>query len=157
MPKDFREDEPGADEETDEEFEESDDEADDDFSEEGGSVDLDSDEILDDPEFEDDGEEELVSPRPTVKRRTTLKAGPLIEGYPRARLEKPDIAAEVWDRLQTKYGEGRRVAYALSANLKLHDVVDHKVFGVGFVIEITGPTKAEVLFREGLRKLVHSR
>ena len=47
--------------------------------------------------------------------------------------------------------------YSLQAVLQKGSMIEHKKFGVGFVIEVPSRNKAEVLFEDGLRKLVHSR
>lgn len=157
MPKNRDEDFEGREEEIDDDFEGGDDEGSD---EEGGSddgpVDFDSDEVLDDPDFDEDGDEDVVSARP-AKRRPVVKKVPTIEGVPKTRLDKPDVAGEVWTKLKAKHGESAAVPYKLSLSLKVNDIIDHKTFGLGFVVEVPSPTKADVIFSDGLRKLVHGR
>lgn len=151
-----RDDYEGREEETEEDFEGGEEElGDDEFGEEG-PVDIDSDEVLDDPDFEDDGDEEVVAARP-AKRRPLVKKVPTIEGVPKTRLDKADVAAEVWEKMKAKHGEAAALPYRISSAFRQGDAVDHKVFGLGFVLEVPSPLKVEVLFAEGLKKLVHGR
>lgn len=151
-----REDFEGREEEMDEDFEGGEDElGDDEFGEEG-PVEIDSDEVLDDPDFEEDSDEEVVAARPT-KRRPVVKKVPTIEGVPKTKLDKADVAAEVWEKMKARQGEGSAVPYKISSIFKQTDVVDHKAFGIGFVLEVPSPLKVEVLFADGLKRLVHGR
>jgi hypothetical protein len=137
--------------------EESDEELSDDEFGDDGPVDFDSDEVLDDPEFEDEGDEEgAVAARP-AKRRVAAKKVPTVEGVPRTRLDKADVAAEVWEKMKGRHGEGAAEPYSIRSTFRNGDVIDHKAFGIGFVLEVHGPGKIEVLFHDGLRKLVHGK
>lgn len=139
------------------EGESEDDFADDEFAGDDDNIDFDSEESFEEAEFDEDADEEVVAPRPAAKRRPAPKKAPTIEGVPKTKLEKSDVAAEVWGRMMARFGERKAEPYTLARQLKADDVIEHKTFGTGFVIEISAPTKAEILFRDGLRKLVHSR
>jgi hypothetical protein len=145
------------------------DEIDDDFEGGGGDDDVDgdfgdSDVELDDEDvahedgdFDEDGDDEVVARAP-VKRRAPARSVPQIEGVAKTKLEKPDICAEVWEKVGRKYENEKGVPYSIRMKLNREDrVVEHNVFGTGYVIEIESPTRVEVLFKDALRKLVFNR
>ncbi|MBX2813866.1 MAG: hypothetical protein KTR25_18765 [Myxococcales bacterium] len=47
--------------------------------------------------------------------------------------------------------------YSIRAPLDMHQVVEHPKFGTGIVFSLKTDNKAEVIFRDGPRLLVHSR
>lgn len=71
-----------------------------------------------------------------------------------ADISKADGQAAAWDRIQARMATTEPKPWSLSVELHEFDVLDHKVFGKGFVIQLITPTKAEVLFHDGLKKLV---
>ncbi len=133
----------------------SDDDGDGDFSDSG--LDIGDDEVsLDDADADaDDDDEDVVRPAP--KRRAPTKAVPMIEGVPKTKLEKPEICAEVWEKLSQRLVDQPQIPYTIQTPLVANALINHKTFGLGFVVDITSPTRAEVLFQDTLRKLVHSR
>lgn len=143
------------DEEFEDDFEGGEEEADGDFAD--SELEFDDEEVaIDEGETDEDADEDVIS-RVVPKRRVPVKAAPSIEGVAKTKLEKPNIYAEVWERLNVKHGDNKPVQYAISTKLQRHDLIHHKNFGLGFVTEIQSPTRAEVLFKDALRKLVHNR
>ena len=61
--------------------------------------------------------------------------------------------AEAWKRL-TDVEEGDIQPYSIRLKLSEGVVIRHSKFGVGVVIKMTDTTKAEVLFSDGMRRLV---
>lgn len=148
-----------VDAEEDEEYEaeaESEEDFDDDFSSDDENIDLDSDDVLDSDDFDDDAEEEAPVRAP-AKRRPAPKKVPSIEGVAKSKLEKPEAAEEVWNKLRNRMGDAQPVPYSIREKLSPNLVIEHARFGIGFVTEILGPAKAEVLFKDGLRKLIHNK
>lgn len=146
------------------------DEEDEDAFEESGDDDIDEEEEIEDPEesfddddsfHEDDSDDDsdtlLEAPADVSIRRRSGKKGLIVEGEPKAKLMKPEVAKQVWDRLATKYEgiESRR--YNLKDSFAVDDVIAHSKFGRGYVIEVPGKEKVEVLFEEGLKRLVHEK
>ena len=106
----------------------------------------------------DPADEKIIkAPTRTRTRRRTAARGPTIEGIPKAKLEKPEMAKEAWDKLAARFADAEIVDYGLTVTLAENDVVKHPKFGTGFVVEIPGARKAEILFEDGLRKLVFGR
>ncbi len=60
---------------------------------------------------------------------------------------------EAWARLTSVKGEEQK-SYTIRLKLTEGDVIKHSKFGLGVVVEMTDSTKAEVLFEDGLRRLV---
>ncbi len=112
---------------------------------------------IDDAETDDEEQDIIKAPTRTRTRRRTAARGPTIEGIPKAKLEKPEMAKEAWDKLASRFADAEIVDYTVTVTLTENDVVRHPKFGIGFVVEIPGARKAEILFDDGLRKLVFGR
>lgn len=121
------------------------------------NLDMEDDDLMEGDDFEEDEEETVVRSRPAAKRRPASKAAPTVEGVPKSRLINKQTVAEVWQRLNERNAEVTPVPYAISVRLQVGDVIQHARFGVGHVIEVPGPTKAEIVFEDQVRKLVHNR
>lgn len=127
----------------------------DDFGDDEIEIEADDDSDFGDDGFDDEEEEEPVRARP--KRRPARKKEPEIEGVPRKKLDKPEVIAEVWQKLRKRRGDGDAIPWSLTAKLQLDDVVTHSKFGVGYVIGMPAVQKAEILFEDAVRKLVCNR
>lgn len=103
---------------------------------------------------EDDSSESAAVARP--RRRVSTRQA-TVGGVPRSKLEKAEHAAKAWAELSTKITDDAPAPYSIRGNYAKDTRVDHPKFGVGFVIEVSGPTKIDVLFEDGLRKLVQNR
>ena len=119
------------------------------------TFDIESDDIGDSDD--DDYDDSVSRSRTPVKRRTVTRAVPMVEGVPKSKLDQADIAKTVWDRMSERAEGLDVVTYAISGSYQVGQVVDHKKFGRGFVIEVIPPQKVEILFEDGLRKLVYGR
>lgn len=140
-------------EETDDDFESEDEFESDDV---GVDLEMDNDDIVsDDDDFEE--EEEAPRPRPVAKRRVQPRSVPHIEGVPKTKLTDAAVVEEVWQKLDDRFSDVEATPYALSVQLEEGSVIGHAKFGRGFVIEITPPNKAEVIFRDAVRKLIFGR
>jgi hypothetical protein len=133
--------------------------------------DIDSDDVdsdLDGLDASDDLEEENESDNYSdVSVATAVRANPkrastvrkknsrvIEELFGDADISKADGQAAAWDRIQARMANITPKDWSLSVELHEFDVLDHKLFGKGFVIQLITPTKAEVLFHDGLKKLV---
>ena len=58
-----------------------------------------------------------------------------------------------WESLYNAVDRSRAVPYDINGKFKVSDLVEHPVFGFGFVKSVIKPNKMEVLFEEG-RKLL---
>lgn len=118
--------------------------------------------VLEDDDFDDpdeDDEEDKLAPKPLrpAPKRSTLRGSNAVGGVPRAKLDDPKVAAEVWTKLRDGVGNIAPLDYAISATFKPDDIISHPKFGVGFVIAVPGGTKVEILFSDQVRKLVQGR
>lgn len=62
-----------------------------------------------------------------------------------------------WRRLMADADKTNRVKYSVKVKLNQGDVVQHPTFGDGIVMRIAHPDKAEVLFQNDTKLLIHSR
>ncbi len=67
------------------------------------------------------------------------------------------VTAEDYERLIQGHDLTKAQKYTMQQPLTHNDIVDHKKFGVGLVVEIREGNKAQVAFPEGGKVLVHSR
>jgi hypothetical protein len=68
------------------------------------------------------------------------------------------VAVEIeWKRLMHEGSKAARVKYSPKAKLSLGDVIEHPSFGEGVVTRIQHPDKAEIIFQNDVKLLVHSR
>lgn len=68
-------------------------------------------------------------------------------------MASPENLLSAWKRL-TSVEDGEIKPYSIRLKLSEGDVIRHTKFGIGIVVEMTDSTKAEVLFEDGLRRLV---
>lgn len=114
------------------------------------------DSFMSDGEDEDSDEEE-AAPAPRPRRRPPTRPG-TIGGVARSRLDKPEHALKAWEELSLHIDEAvEPEPYTIRGNYEKDSRVEHPTFGVGHVVEISGPSKIEVLFQDCLRKLVQNR
>jgi len=137
---------------------EMDDDFGDDFEDDDKPVDLESEDAVFGDGGDDDEEEEVIETRPSRRRAAPRKKKELrVAGIPRTRLDKPEFATKAWTKLTKKKKDDDAVEYSIRITLAVDDIIEHKKFGRGYVIALPSVQKAEVLFEDGLRKLVHAR
>jgi hypothetical protein len=146
-----------ASEEDDEVYDEDEEELDEDEELEEPDEDFDDDGAFLDDEGDDDDDSLLEAPTDVSIRRRSGKKGLVVEGEPKAKLEKAEVAKQVWDRLTKKFDGVSAEHYSMQGSFQVDDVVSHPKFGRGYVIEVPGKDKIEVLFEEGLKRLVHEK
>lgn len=83
-----------------------------------------------------------------VKKKTTTK---------RATRKKKLDPAEIFDSLDEKFKDKNPVPYSMSGSFNEQDVIEHKVFGKGFVTSLPKSKQIEVAFIDGSRTLACKR
>lgn len=73
------------------------------------------------------------------------------------REEAAAAAAVDFDVLCQKVDLSTASKYSIKSNLEVHQVVEHPKFGTGIVFALKEDGKAEVVFRDGPRVLIHGR
>jgi hypothetical protein len=140
-------------------------EPEDDFESDDADVDLDGIDSGDDSQEEEPADRYsdvsvASAVRATPKRQQVRKKSSrfIEELFGEADLSKVEGQLAAWEyispRMQTAIDEAKIKQWSLDVELHDEDVVTHKTFGTGFVIQLLTPTKAEVLFQDGLKKLV---
>jgi len=142
---------------------------DDDFSDEelgeveeedGPVFEEEEDASFDDEDPDDDDEDSLLpsrAARGATAKRPVARATQMVGGVPRPKLDDIKVAGEVWQRLCDDHGDADGTPYSVQGRFSMDAAVDHKAFGRGFVIGVPGGNKVEVLFQDGVRKLVQGR
>lgn len=115
------------------------------------------DDSFDDPDDEEEEDEYAPKPIRPAPKRSSLRGTNVVGGVPRAKLDDPKVAAEVWGKLRDGVQNISPIDYSIDKTFKPDDILLHKSFGVGFVISVPGGTKVEVLFSDQVRRLVQGR
>jgi hypothetical protein len=85
------------------------------------------------------------------------RPGPRATGARSAEGGPKRAAAEGFDQLLSARDVGAAQPYSPKKRFSLNDVVDHTVFGRGFVSAIKDGDKVEITFRGDVKVLVHGR
>ena len=143
----------------------------------GEDVDDDLDLDFDDSESDDDDDDDDDKPKAKAKakakpkpkatkavkkdtpKRAAKKRGTTIETIMDAsRLDDNEDAAKAWELISRDATDiTKKIKYTLKASYEPYQVITHKSFGVGYVRNILSPTKIEVIFEEGFKRLVCNR
>ncbi len=70
---------------------------------------------------------------------------------------EPKDHHEFWVECMGKLAAKPLMPYKISTCYKMNDVVDHKIFGKGFVSRVVDFEKIEVIFEQGVKLLVHGK
>ncbi|MCX7657917.1 MAG: hypothetical protein N2Z57_04480 [Oscillospiraceae bacterium] len=62
-----------------------------------------------------------------------------------------------WQKKMQEKASSPRIEYSIKATLKEGDVIRHPTFGDGIVMKLHFPNKAEILFQDDVRTLLHSK
>jgi len=111
-----------------------------------------------DSDLKDANYDDVVKANPKrLNAAQRKKAASVIEGIiSHAELTDPEGQARAWKKLSDKIGVAHARPFDMTAELTENDVIDHPRFGVGFVVQLLTPTKVEVIFEDGLKKMAHN-
>lgn len=152
-------------EEPEESFEEFEDDFDDDADLE---ADLDDDVDLDDSDvdeksskeeplevgFDEKTYEQALRANPKRLAMVQKRAGIIENILDRAELDSADGIKKAWETLNKEIDTKFPKPYAISDQYEANQVVAHPSFGIGFVNAILTPTKVEIIFESGIKRLV---
>ncbi len=93
--------------------------------------------------------EEALTVTPDIRPEQKPRPAPQERGH-FARAAKQEAA---WQEAMLRHSGETAKPYGMNAVFVLRDLVEHSVFGLGEVIEITRPDKMSVLFQEGVKVL----
>lgn len=82
--------------------------------------------------------------RPQSKPKT-----PATKRVPRA----SSVKQSEWQALKEKTSGQAAITYSMTSSFKAGDIMEHSMFGTGFVLTYCNPGKVEVLFADGVKKL----
>ncbi|MAF91480.1 MAG: hypothetical protein VX583_09305 [Bdellovibrionota bacterium] len=89
----------------------------------------------------------LTKPKSAAKKKTTASA--------KKRASKT-VAPSTWAELNERANTDKAVDYNFKNTYEANTVLDHKKFGIGFIIKVEGQ-KMEVVFQDQIRQLIHGR
>ena len=87
------------------------------------------------------------------EKKTTGKKAPAKRGTRKKKLDP----AEIFGNLDEKFKDKNPVPYNMSESFNEKDVIDHKVFGKGFITSLPTSQQIEVAFIDGTRTLACNR
>tara|TARA_B100000686_G_C16213602_1_gene676697 strand:- start:97 stop:588 length:492 start_codon:yes stop_codon:yes gene_type:complete len=94
-----------------------------------------------------------ANPKRAQARRKAART--MVEGVLNyAELSKPEGQLKAWEMMNEKTEAAVPKEYSLKSSFVQNDTIEHKKFGIGFVLEELSDTKISVLFEDGIRKLV---
>jgi hypothetical protein len=102
------------------------------------------------------GEHIYQAPRDARKIKGATAAPPAPKkkaGTGRAKPDPRNAERQEWENLRPKMNTDRAIDYAMDGQFKLNALVNHPIFGIGLVQQVTGAKKMGVLFQDG-RKLL---
>ena len=84
---------------------------------------------------------------------------------PKAKADKESYEREIktvsieaeWTRLMKESASIQPVPYSPKKTFEVGAVIDHPSFGKGIVTKVVFPDKAQILFRDDLRTMIHSK
>lgn len=86
------------------------------------------------------------------------KRASIIEGIlDRSELGTPDGIKKAWELLNKEINTSVHKPYSVSEKFHENEVVSHPLFGIGFVSQILSPTKVEIVFEGGIKRLACNR
>ncbi|MCA9564760.1 MAG: hypothetical protein KC561_14790, partial [Myxococcales bacterium] len=68
--------------------------------------------------------------------------------------DTPEGAKRAWDKALADVDRSSAKPYNMTSSFEVGDVIAHKKFGDGIVNQALGESKVEVLFEDGLKRLV---
>jgi len=93
-------------------------------------------------------------PAPKTVRSTTSSTSSRPSTAPRSVKKDPAQAdRDEWLSVRQNLNVDRAIPYSMTVKCKVHDVVDHPVFGLGLVKLLIAPNKMQVLFEDGIKLL----
>jgi hypothetical protein len=87
---------------------------------------------------------------PAAKRAPTQRTA-------KASAAGPSKAASEWQRYVTGKSGADFRAYSISQRFEPSDLLRHKTFGEGYVLDVLQDNKISVAFRDGTKVLIHAR
>lgn len=106
------------------------------------------------------GEERAAAVKESTARAPRISSAEKKETPKKASVSKTEKAnLKTLEEMQAKWKDrmvsysGNAKPYSMDAALKADDFVDHSVFGVGIVLEVYPPNKADILFAAGIKSL----
>jgi len=89
-----------------------------------------------------------------TKKKATKKKATKKKTTRKTRKKAEELHAEAYSAFEKKFSGKAPVSYTASGKFSSEMVIDHPSFGIGYVT-LCVPHKIEVVFKEGVKSLVH--
>ncbi len=107
--------------------------------------------------FDERTYEQALRANPKRLAAVQKRAGVIETILDRSELNNADGVRKAWETLNKEIDTTISKAYTIDATFEANQVVNHPLFGIGFVNQILSPTKVEVIFESGIKRLVCNR
>jgi len=99
------------------------------------------------------GEHNYKNPTPVKKSKASDGGQKKAAKVARPKADSQESVRREWENLCQNMNNAKAVDYKMEGNFPVDSLINHKIFGVGFVQQVCGPKKILVLFQAG-RKLL---
>jgi hypothetical protein len=89
-----------------------------------------------------------VEAKPKAARTPTAKKA----ATPRAAKDPREAERQMWENLRPEMDRAAAKDYTMTGSYKVKDMVDHPIFGLGVVLQVSG-NKVDILFKDGKKML----
>lgn len=101
--------------------------------------------------------DQAVRANPKRLAMVQKRAGLIETILDRSDLSTPEGLLKAWETLVEETNTSVHKPYSLNDSFVENEVVGHPLFGTGFVSQILSPTKVEILFESGFKRLACNR
>jgi hypothetical protein len=101
--------------------------------------------------------DQAVRANPKRLAMVQKRAGLIETILDRSDLSTPEGILKAWDTIVQETNTSVHKPYSVSDNFVENEVVGHPLFGTGFVAQVLSPTKVEILFETGFKRLACNR
>ena len=93
---------------------------------------------------------------PKIEKDKTIKEAKV--AAPRKKRASSKVSNETkWEELIEKSNIEDAVPYSITESYEPNTLINHKTFGIGYVMEVPVVKRIEVIFRDGIRNLIADR
>ena len=96
---------------------------------------------------------------PTTSRQssTSPTARPTTTGKTSRKPDPASLERERWVSMSQKRQNENTRAYAMTETFTAQELLNHPLFGLGEVLTVIAPDKMDVLFQDGIKRLLHNK
>ena len=92
---------------------------------------------------------------PQAKKKKVKKKAKKTAKRKSRTLMSPEESLDIWNE-KIAHAQGKKRSYSIAGKFQLGDVINHSKFGEGFVDRLIDHNKIQVIFRTGVKTLIHN-